>query len=95
MATTAIDQPMEGSERPQITILKRQRQDLPISQNKFLKKTARGKILQCKPRLSKAAPNLQFSVSDTSAMISLVASPSAISAQTSLVTAPYSPSAAT
>ena len=43
MATTAGAAPAH----PPITILKRQRQDLPISQNKFLKKTARGKVLQC------------------------------------------------
>jgi exosome complex exonuclease DIS3/RRP44 len=33
--------------RPKITILKRQREDAAVSQNKFLKKTARGKVLQC------------------------------------------------
>lgn len=32
---------------PEITILKRHREDLPLAQNKFLKKTAKGKVLQC------------------------------------------------
>ncbi|GMK57604.1 hypothetical protein CspeluHIS016_0404380 [Cutaneotrichosporon spelunceum] len=35
-----------ATERPKITILKRQRGDAAVSQNKFLKKTARGKVLQ-------------------------------------------------
>lgn len=41
---------------PSITILKRQRQDIPISQNKFLKKTARGKVLQCRLLMAQANP---------------------------------------
>lgn len=46
MAAIAVD---EGSpSHPPITILKRQRADAPLAQNKFLKKTARGKVLQCK-----------------------------------------------
>lgn len=34
-------------DHPPITILKRTRADLPLSQTKFLKKTARGKVLNC------------------------------------------------
>jgi exosome complex exonuclease DIS3/RRP44 len=47
MATTAP--PIAGSSKPHppITILKRTRADLPLSQTKFLKKTARGKVLNC------------------------------------------------
>lgn len=48
MAATAG--PVAGSSRPHppITILKRSRADLPVSQTKFLKKTAKGKVLNCK-----------------------------------------------
>lgn len=53
MSTTEVAQGAAG--QPKITILKRQRQDAPISQNKFLKKTARGKVLQCKLSSRRAA----------------------------------------
>lgn len=46
MVSTASDE--GSSSHPPITILKRQRADAPLAQNKFLKKTARGKVLQCK-----------------------------------------------
>jgi exosome complex exonuclease DIS3/RRP44 len=39
--------PVNGM-RPAITILKRTRADLALSQTKFLKKTAKGKVLNCK-----------------------------------------------
>ncbi|GFZ46672.1 Chromosome disjunction protein 3 [Saitozyma sp. JCM 24511] len=44
---TATAPPLAGSSKPHppITILKRTRADLPLSQTKFLKKTARGKVL--------------------------------------------------
>lgn len=45
MAATAAQS--APSTTPKITILKRQREDAPVSKNKFLKKTARGKVLQC------------------------------------------------
>jgi len=47
MATTAT--PIAGSSKPHppITILKRARADVPLSQTKFLKKTAKGKVLSC------------------------------------------------
>jgi exosome complex exonuclease DIS3/RRP44 len=47
MATVAT--PIAGSSKPHppITILKRNRADVPLSQTKFLKKTAKGKVLSC------------------------------------------------
>ncbi|KAK6903838.1 hypothetical protein I203_107346 [Kwoniella mangroviensis CBS 8507] len=42
-ATTAL--PSSSKPHPPITILKRARADVPLAQNKFLKKTARGKVL--------------------------------------------------
>ncbi|WWC59353.1 uncharacterized protein I303_101905 [Kwoniella dejecticola CBS 10117] len=42
-ATTAL--PSSSKSHPPITILKRARADVPLSQNKFSKKTARGKVL--------------------------------------------------
>ncbi|WRT64860.1 uncharacterized protein IL334_001796 [Kwoniella shivajii] len=44
MATAIAVQPSSSKPHPQITILKRSRADIPLSQNKFLKKTARGKV---------------------------------------------------
>jgi hypothetical protein len=50
MATAAL--PLASSSgakpHPPITILKRTRQDIPLAQNKFFKKTAKGKVLQCR-----------------------------------------------
>ncbi|WVF69920.1 hypothetical protein IAT40_004704 [Kwoniella sp. CBS 6097] len=49
VATSTAAQAQSGSStskpHPPITILKRSRADIPVSQNKFLKKTARGKVL--------------------------------------------------
>ncbi|WVR04559.1 hypothetical protein IAU60_001566 [Kwoniella sp. DSM 27419] len=45
MATTAAALPGSSKPHPPITILKRARADVPLSQNKFLKKTARGKVM--------------------------------------------------
>ncbi|EKC97971.1 nucleolar exosome component, involved in rRNA processing and RNA degradation, Dis3p [Trichosporon asahii var. asahii CBS 8904] len=44
MVSTTSDE--GSSSHPPITIIKRQRADAPLAQNKFLKKTARGKVLQ-------------------------------------------------
>jgi len=34
--------------RPPITILKRYREDVSVSQTRFMRKTAKGKVLTCK-----------------------------------------------
>ncbi|KAI9635360.1 uncharacterized protein MKK02DRAFT_36673 [Dioszegia hungarica] len=45
MAAVAVQSASSSRTHPPITILKRTREDLPLSQTKFLKKTARGKVL--------------------------------------------------
>lgn len=47
MAAVAVQSASSSRTHPPITILKRTREDLPLSQTKFLKKTARGKVLTC------------------------------------------------
>lgn len=46
-STMAATMAQSAPTQPKITILKRQREDAAVSKNKFLKKTARGKVLQC------------------------------------------------
>jgi hypothetical protein len=89
----AVEAPINSASRPHITILKRTRADLPLSQTKFLKKTAKGKVLNCMydPHLVLSVAHTQSCASATSAMISHAATRNAICAPTSPASSQFSP----
>jgi len=48
MAVKVETAPGSSKPRPPITILKRYREDVSVSQTRFMRKTAKGKVLTCK-----------------------------------------------
>lgn len=77
---------------PTITILKRTREDQHLSQNKFLKKTARGKVINSESlTLLTNADKGQSSENDMSVMISLVDTKTAINVHSFQDTSLFSP----